>query len=135
MRWIAGLLILLFVAGFARGQANPSPDQMRQLYDDALNQLKAAQDRKNELSNENQMLKNKLADLQKRLDAAKSAADELAEQTVVLRARDAAWERYIALNPQLAVAWRAYLGRDGLKIGLRPAPPWPWDPQWPFRVE
>jgi len=57
-------------AGIARAQDEPKPDQLKRMYDDALAQLKQAQDRKNELAAENDKLNAKLTDLQKQLDAA-----------------------------------------------------------------
>ncbi len=122
----------LFLAGFlifsigmaAFGQDEPRPDQLKKMYDDALVQLKQAQDRKNELAADNDKLNAKLNDLQKQLDAAKSKADEsaqesagFAEKTFFLRSHYAAWQDFIRRRPQLEAEWKVFLSGDSLGLG------------------
>ena len=58
----------------------PKPEQLKQMYDDTLAQLKNAQERKTQLAAENEQLKAKLADLQKQLDVAQAKNAELQKQ-------------------------------------------------------
>ena len=51
-----------------RAQDNPNPEQMKKAYEAAQEQLKAAQERKNQLAAENETLKANVAELQKQLD-------------------------------------------------------------------
>ncbi len=68
--------ILLMTA--AAGADEPlKPEQLKKAYDDALVQLKAAQDRKAELAKENEALAAKVEDLKKQLAA--SSADRVDE--------------------------------------------------------
>ena len=63
------LMALLLSATVAVAQDAPKPEQLKKMYDDALAQLKAAQDRKNELAMQNEQLTAKSAELQKQLEA------------------------------------------------------------------
>src|SRR4029453_6807726 len=74
------LTVGLAGATLALAQDASNPEQLKKLYDDALAQLKAAQDRKNELATQNEQLTAKVADLQKQLDQAKTEMLELKRQ-------------------------------------------------------
>jgi len=50
---------------FAQDQPNNNPEELNRKYQDALAQLKSAQDRKNELAAENEKLNARIADLEK----------------------------------------------------------------------
>jgi septal ring factor EnvC (AmiA/AmiB activator) len=122
MRWRQLVVVVLF-AGFALlpvssalAQDEPKPDQLKKMYDDALAQLKQAQDRKNELAAENDKLNAKVADMQKQLDAEKARVDEVnrqaasySDKTFFLRSHYAAWRRFIQRYPKLEAEWRVYL--------------------------
>src|SRR5580658_6923786 len=108
MRWFWSAVIFMVVGGVALGQDSPQPEQLKKMYDDALGQLRQAQERKNELATENEKLNAKIADLQKQLDAAIAKNDELtrqsaalADQTFILRSHDAAWKEFIHYYPRL----------------------------------
>jgi hypothetical protein len=112
MLW-AGVVLLLS-AQMVFGQDEPKPDQLKKMYDDALVQLKQAQDRKNELAAENEKL-------QKQLDAAKAREDELnrdaatfSQRTFFLRSQQAAWQQFIRHYPKIQAAWDLYLRGDVL---------------------
>lgn len=123
-RWLQiGVVVLttLATAGPILAQDAPKPDQLKKMYDDALVQMKQAQDRKNELAAENDKLNAKLAALQKQLEAAKvmqaeadRQAAEFAEKTFFLRSHYAAWQEFISQYPKLEQAWKMYLGGDAL---------------------
>src|SRR6476620_6673920 len=98
--WVAAALVLS--AGFALAQDASSPEQLKKLYDDALAQLKAAQDRKNELAQQNEQLTAKVEELQKQLDQVKGEVLDLkrrdaesAEKSFFLRSHFAAWHDFV----------------------------------------
>ena len=132
-----GRLILLIVASLASpalAQDDRKPDQLRKMYDDALAQLKSVQDRRNELSQENEKLTAKLKELEAKVAAAegelaslKKEAAGAAEQTYFLRAHHAAWQSFMARYPDLVSKWRLYLGNPLLLPQSTDA-----DEAWPF---
>jgi septal ring factor EnvC (AmiA/AmiB activator) len=133
---VVSLLVIGGGGGVAWAEDEPKPDQLKRMYDDALAQLKQAQDRKNELAAENDKLNAKMADLQKQLDAAKARVDEVnresaeyAERTFFLRSHYAAWREFIRRYPKLEAEWRVFLeggtlGPERLKSVI--------DPDWPL---
>ncbi|MGH7178256.1 MAG: hypothetical protein ACREJC_12820, partial [Tepidisphaeraceae bacterium] len=76
---------------------------------DTLAQLKAAQDRKNELATENEKFKAQIAEIQKQLDELKGSAAQYAERTYFLRSQYAAWELFLMDYPPLRERWRIFL--------------------------
>ena len=115
MRWrrAAAAAAVVFVttlinpSAFAQDQANP--EDLNNKYQDALAQLKAAQDRKNELATENEQLKARIAELERQADEHRRAAAEYANNTFFLRAHFAAWQTFIDRYPQLKSRWRVFL--------------------------
>ena len=108
-------------AGPARAQENPNPEQMRKMYDDALQQLKAAQERKNQLAAENEKLGKQVEAMQKDLAAAHGRVEELkradaehAERTFFLRSHYLAWQQFARMHPETAGRWRAFVESDFL---------------------
>src|SRR5688500_12547765 len=61
----------------ALAQENPNPEQLKKAYDAALEQLKAAQERKNQLAAENEKLAATVAELQKQLTAANARMEDM----------------------------------------------------------
>jgi chromosome segregation ATPase len=132
--WIS--VTLLLMVNFAFAQDEPRPEQLRKMYDDALAQLKQAQDRKNELAAENDKLNAKVAELQKQLDAAKVRVEEVnraaasyADKTFFLRSHYAAWREFIQRYPKIEAEWRVFLEGDALGPQRLPDV---MDPQWPL---
>lgn len=100
----------------ARGQDNPNPEQIKKMYDDALLQLKAAQERKNQLAAENEKLKQQIDAMTKEMSAAKSELGELrkvdaahAERTFFLRSHYMAWQTFAKIHPETADRWQLFL--------------------------
>jgi septal ring factor EnvC (AmiA/AmiB activator) len=141
---ITAIALLAFCAPWGLAQETPKPDQLKKMYDDALAQLKDAQNRKNELSGQNEKLKTantklteRVAELEKQLAAAGGQVAQLkeeqagwAEQTFWLRSHYAAWQAFIRLYPRMGVRWEYYLGNsfpgNGHEaLGI-------YDPAWPF---
>lgn len=96
----------------ANAQEQKSPEELNKLYDEAVSQLKAAQDRKNELAAENEKLSARIVELEARLASRDVEAASFAERTWALRAREAAWQRFIARYPEWKVRWDAFLAAD-----------------------
>jgi uncharacterized protein YdcH (DUF465 family) len=110
------MLLIVMPVG-ARAEDDVKPEQLKKMYDDALAQLKAAQDRKAELAKENDALNAKVTELQKQLAASqeqvaslKNEVAESADKTYYLRAYHAAWQRFLSNYPELTLKWKAYLG-------------------------
>jgi len=122
-----------------RAQPQSNPDDLSKKYEDALTQLKAAQDRKNELATENEQLKARIAELEKQADEHRRAAAEFAQNTFFLRSHYAAWQTFIDRYPQLKTRWRVFLeggllGPDELPEGFDPSPLTSLD-RWPRAFE
>jgi predicted nuclease with TOPRIM domain len=131
---LALVLGLSLSAGLALAQDAATPEQLKKLYGDALAQLKAAQDRKNELAQQNEQLTAKVAELQKQLDQSRGEALELkrkdaesAEKTFFLRSHYAAWQGFVEHYPELKARWKHFLETDLLN-GQTDLPQWtdPW---------
>ena len=115
--WAVAALTLS--AGLAFAQEAANPEQLKKLYDDALAQLKAAQDRKNELAQQNEQLTARTADLQKQLDALRGEMLELkrrdaenAEKSFYYRSHHAAWQSFVENYPELKARWKRFLETD-----------------------
>src|SRR5690349_21387598 len=94
--WAAATVLL--ASTLALAQDAPKPEQLKKMYDDALAQLKAAQDRKTELAQQNEKLTAQIAEMTKELDRLRNEAVDLkrrdaetAERTFFLRSQYAAW--------------------------------------------
>lgn len=119
--WVMLAVLLLATTGVFAVDDKPSPEQLQKAYDDALVQLKEAQNAKNDLAKENDKLTKQIDDLKKQLGVASARisglerqASENDEKTFHLRSIYAAWKSYMKLHPDLLVSWRLYLGADAL---------------------
>ena len=135
LAWAAVAAVALS-AGLALAQEAANPEQLKKLYDDALAQLKAAQDRKNELAQQNEQLTAKVTELQKQLDQLRGEALELkrrdaenAEKTFYYRSHHAAWQAFVENYPELKARWKRFLESD-LLSGDNPLPTLA-DPRFP----
>jgi len=122
--------VVLGPAAASFGQDGASLDQVKKNLQDALTQLKAAQDRKSELANENAKLASHVADLEKQIDGYKRASADEAERTFFLRSRYAAWEEFMKQYPDLLERWKSWLKDGGVKTGTLPA--MGDEEDWPF---
>ena len=111
-RFAAVLCLLLSTA--ARGQEPPKLEELQKMYSDAIEQLKAAQDRKNELASENEKLIARVAELERQLADRDRQIAAFAEKTWYWRSHYAAWETFIERYPKLAEQWRAFLSAGEL---------------------
>ena len=133
LAWAAVVAVALS-AGLALAQEAANPEQLKKLYDDALAQLKAAQDRKNELAQQNEQLTAKVTELQKQLDQSRGEMLELkrrdaesAEKSFFLRSHYAAWQGFVDRYPELKARWKHFLETDLLNAQAD-LPQWtdPW---------
>ena len=128
------LLAMLIPIRFAKADDEPKPEQLRQLLENTLSQLKSAQERKTQLAEENEQLKAKVVDLEKQLkdksSEIKRQADAIAERSFFLRSHYAAWQEFIRRYPKMQNRWRAFLELDLMtpEDDLRHYvdPDWPW---------
>jgi hypothetical protein len=113
MRWrraaVAAVLLVTTMSSRVFAQDQPNTEDLNNKYQDALAQLKAAQDRKNELATENEQLKARIAELERQADEHRRAAAEYANSTFFLRSHFAAWQTFIERYPQLKTRWRVFL--------------------------
>src|SRR3954468_8579658 len=130
-------LALLLSATVAVAQDAPKPEQLKKMYDDALAQLKAAQDRKTELAQENEQLKAQLAEVSKERDRLKGEMvelrrqdAELAERTFFLRSQYTAWQQFLSGHLEFKARWELFL--DTSLVNPRASVPEILDPQWPM---
>jgi len=120
--WLAVLTILFGVVS-VHAQEPPQPAELQKMYDDALAQLKAAQDRKNELGIENESLKARIAELEKqvadtqsRVTTLEAAVAESADKTFFYRSHYAAWQTFLSRYPQLMTQWKVFLENGLLSV-------------------
>ena len=124
----------------ALAQENPNPEQLKKAYDTALEQLKAAQERKNQLAAENEKLAATVADLQKQLTAANARMEDMkrvdaeqAEKSFILRSHYMAWRDFCKAYPEVMNRWKAFLGNQFLTAPDDAATEI-LDPQWPMSI-
>ena len=134
--WVAAVAAVLAFAGAAAAQDRRDPAQLQKAYDDLLDNLKTAQERKNQLAEENRKLGEQVAELQKQLDRMKGEVEqsrrsdaEQADRTFFLRAHYAAWQTFIRRYPEFYGRWKAFFGTATFAPG-RELPPG-LEPEWP----
>jgi hypothetical protein len=116
--WVVA--VVMATAGLARAQEQLNPEELNRKYQDALTQLKAAQDRKNELATENERLTAKIAELEKQVDQSKRESATFAEQTFHLRMHYYAWQSFLKIHPAMMERWRIFLENSPLAFPQMP---------------
>src|SRR5436853_7908705 len=106
------VLALLISSGAAVAQDTSNPEELKKSLADALNQLKAAQDRKNELATENEKLKARIAEQQKEVEESRRIAADCSEKTWFLRSHYSAWQNFLNRYPRLKAQWDLFLAAD-----------------------
>ena len=100
-------------------------DQLKAQYDEALKQLQAAQDRKNELANENELLKKQVESLTQMCYASR-------EQTLFLQTHFNLWQMYVAAFPEVG-RWFEMSADRSYFFGANIVPAYEMtDLNWPF---
>lgn len=121
MRWMWVVAMVMATAGLARAQEQLNPEELNRKYQDALTQLKAAQDRKNELATENERLTARIAELEKQIDQAKRESATFAERTFNLRVHYYAWQTFLKFHPVMQERWRIFLENSPLAFPQMPS--------------
>jgi hypothetical protein len=129
---VVATLSILFLPSVSAAafQDGLTQEQLRKMYDDALVQLKASQDRKAELAGENEKLQARVAELEKQLGEARTELANQAERTFFLRSHYAAWQTFLSRYPSLLQRWRVFMEADVL-TAPNEIPQW-MDPDWPL---
>lgn len=112
--WVAGITLMAASLASAQDQTTNTPEELNRKYQESLTQLKAAQDRKNELATENEKLTARIAELEKKLEDAKREASTFAEQTFHWRSQVAAWETFLNRYPLLSKKWKLFMEKSPL---------------------
>jgi len=129
MRWLFCLAVVLVSTGVGRAQ-EAKPEDLSKMYQETLEQLKDAQNRKTQLAAENADLQKKLAAANAELAQLRQDAAHYDQNTYLLRTQFSAWTRFMELNRPIKMAWDMYLhGADSLGPRF-----WfePDDPDWPL---
>ncbi|MGD0138286.1 MAG: hypothetical protein ABSD28_05375 [Tepidisphaeraceae bacterium] len=128
MRWVMGCLAVLMFAGTVRGQ-DVKPDELKNM----RAELKAAQDRKAELSTRVAELEKQNQAQAAQLEEMKRQAADVADRTLFLSAHYAAWTQFIAASPPIKMRWELF----EQTVASANAPPSPifMDPNWPLSVK
>ena len=135
MRTCVWLIACLCLARTALAEDKPNPEQLKKAYDDALVQLKAAQNSKNELAKDNEKLSKQLEELKKQLAAAdvqlqdmKRQISDNDEKSYNLRSYCATWRAFLRAYPELMARWKSFLADDPLAAPAESRPL--IDPKW-----
>jgi uncharacterized protein YlxW (UPF0749 family) len=123
-RPIAFVAASIVLTSVAMVHADPNVEQLRKLYDEALAQLRDAQDRKNELAQENERLRERIAALE--LPERLMPSAEWHQRMNRL----AAMEWFLGMHPIVAEKFNEF-ARANLLNTTAPAGNW-YDPNWPF---
>lgn len=134
---IVAVLLACLAGQAGTAFAQPTdPAQLKSMYDDAMKQLQAAQDRRNELAAENERLKSQVSQLEKDLITQR----EDIRRSYVLWSNYQAWIQFIEGQPALLERFRSFFveGNPTTPATLpegnraREGPPMLFDPNWPF---
>ena len=110
-RMLAGLLLLAICSPIF-GDVEVNPDQLKRMYDDAVAQLRAAQDGRNKLAKENENMTAQIRDLQKQVQDAKSEAQTMEERAYKIRLEYGAFQAFLKRYPHLNARWRMFTRTD-----------------------
>jgi hypothetical protein len=139
MRYVCFCLALTLLTGVALGDDDVKPQDLKKLYNDALNQLKAAQDRKSELATQNQRMAMRAAELEKEIRFQTAQIEDLkrqaagwAEKTYFLRTHYAAWAQFLSVNDSIKSQWDRYIQQLSPLTPVIEAPF--FDMQWPLQA-
>ncbi len=104
-------IIMATTPGSARAQ-DPSnnPDELNRKYQEAVAQLKAAQDRKNELATENEKLTAEIAQLRKQLADVKNEVAAIQDKTYQMRLENFALIEFLRRSG-LMTQWKIFMER------------------------
>lgn len=109
MKRLIALALVMAFTGISVAQDSNNPDELKKSLAAALEQLKAAQDRKNELATENEHLKTRISELERQVNEQSGEIQQLREKTWFWRAHFAAWMKFIERYPELLTRWQVFV--------------------------
>ncbi|MFT3786183.1 MAG: hypothetical protein QM770_08460 [Tepidisphaeraceae bacterium] len=134
LRIVRAALLTVLIWGSA-AQADPDPAQLKTMYDDALKQLQAAQDRRNELATANDQLKARVAELEQQV----ARQREEMRRAYYLWSNYQTWNQLLIEYPALIDRFRTFMSQGTPQESPTTQPaqvdrePWPLlDTNWPF---
>jgi predicted nuclease with TOPRIM domain len=101
-------LAIAFLGAMATASHAQDAQQLQKMYDESQAQLRAAQDRKNELFVENQKLQKRLSELEEQLSATRGELETLENRAWFLREHYASWQDFVELNPPIRAMWQGF---------------------------
>ncbi len=127
---IAYVLVGLVLSPIAvLAQDDLTSDQLRRMYEDALSQLKSAQDRRSELARENENLRAQITELEQKVRELQEQLDTIADVTLRVRSERAAWDAFLEAEPAIRRIWLGFLHENTLpRLDYRTV----LDSNWPF---
>ncbi len=131
---IVGVVVGVAGAGasLAMAQGTPSVEQLQKQLDETNVQLRAAQDRKNELALENQKLQKRLTEIEQQNQAVREELETLENRAYFLREHYAAWQEFLDANAPIKAMWSAFFNSASTPYPLTDIL---GDGHWPFSVE
>lgn len=124
--------LLMICASVALAQNQPTLEQLQKSYEESLVQLKAAQDRKNELAMENQKLQKRIQELESERQHLQEQIQTLENRSYFLREHYASWQAFLDIHPSVQAMWSVYFKGTSVNFGLTEIL---GDGQWPFSYE
>ena len=110
---IVGMIMATTPASAPAQDPSNNPEELNRKYQEAVSQLKAAQDRKNELATENEKLTAEIALLRKQLTDAKNDVVSIEDRTFQMRLENAALREFLRSRGLLA-QWKVFMDRAPL---------------------
>jgi septal ring factor EnvC (AmiA/AmiB activator) len=110
-------IIMATTPGSASAQDPSNPEELNRKYQEAVAQLKAAQDRKNELATENEKLTAEITQLRKQLADAKSEVVSVSDRTFQMRLEYYAFQEFLKRRGLLR-EWKIFMDRAPLVFQL-----------------
>jgi TolA-binding protein len=124
------IALLVGLLGSTASAQNPAPTPEQ--YQDALNQMKALQERINTMAGRNQELQKRLAEMEQQRQTMSVRLETLENRAYYLREHYNAWQAFLEQNPPLRVMWYTYFTGGALKESISDLF---GDGKWPFSVE
>ena len=114
---IVGVIMATTPSSASAQDPSNNPEELNRKYQEAVSQLKAAQDRKNELATENEKLTAEIVHLRKQLADAKSEAVSISDRTFQMRLEYAAFQEFLRRRG-LLTEWKIFMERAPLMFQL-----------------
>lgn len=128
-RAFAVVALLLLVPVFVVAQDQLTSEQLRRMYDDAVAQMRSAQDRRNELARENEKLRGRIQELEDKLATLQAQLTSITDSTFRARSESSTFSEFMQSNVDVRARWQAFLQKS---LFTGPDPKQLLDPDWPL---